>query len=81
MRIEEAVRILVENKSTIIWEDEDTAIRAMKFNQAIDTVAAHFTPAGTDLEGGGHSWCYVCEECHGIVGKDDCYCRNCGQKL
>ena len=81
MTIIEAVRILVENKSTIIWEEEDTAIRAMRFNAAIDTVAEHFTPVEIEMEGGGSTWWYVCEDCHGAVDENDLYCKHCGRPL
>lgn len=81
MTIIEAVRILVENKSTIIWEEEDTAIRAMRLNAAIDTVAEHFKPVPIELEGGGTTWWYVCEDCHGAVDKSDSFCKHCGRSL
>lgn len=81
MTISEAVRILVENKSTIIWEEEDTAIRAMLFNAAIDTVAEQFTPAEIELEGGGSTWYHVCGECHGAIDKNDLFCKHCGRPV
>jgi len=81
MNIKEAVEILIENKSTIIWGDEETAERAMKFNEAIDTVAEQFTPAEIELEGGGTTWWYVCEDCHGAVDKSDLYCKHCGRPV
>lgn len=81
MNIKEAVRILIENKSTVIWGDEDTAIRAMLFNEAIDTVAEQFTPVEIELEGGGTTWWYVCEDCHGAVDKSDLYCKHCGRPV
>ena len=81
MTIIEAVRILVENKSTIILEEEDTAIRAMRLNAAIDTVAEHFKPAEIEMEGGGTTWWYVCEDCHGAVDTSDLYCKHCGKPL
>lgn len=81
MTIVEAVRILVENKSTIIWEDEDTAIRAMLFNAAIDAMAEHFKPVQAEIEGGGSSWWYVCEECHGAIDSSDSWCKHCGRPV
>ncbi len=34
-----------------------------------------------ELEGGGHSWWYVCPECHGEIDDSDHYCRHCGQAV
>ena len=34
-----------------------------------------------ETEGGGHSWCYVCGECHGITNYRDSFCRHCGCRL
>lgn len=81
MNIKEAVGILIENKSTVIWGDEDTARRAMLFNEAIDTVAEQFTPVEIELEGGGTTWWHVCEDCHGAVDKSDLYCKHCGRPV
>lgn len=81
MNIHEAVQILIENKSTIIWEDPDTARRAMEFNTAIETVEEHFRPAEAELEGGGSTWWHVCGECHGPIDYSDRFCRHCGRPV
>jgi len=81
MNIKEAVGILIENKSTIIWGDEETAERAMKFNEAIDAVAEHFKPVQIELEGGGTTWWHVCEDCHGAIDENDLFCRHCGRPV
>ena len=81
MNIKEAVRILEENKSTIIWGDEDTTRRAMLFNAAIDTVEEHFKPVQAEMEGGGSSWWYVCEECRGAIDSSDSWCKYCGRPV
>lgn len=31
-----------------------------------------------EIEGGGSTWWYVCEECHTAVDSGDQYCRHCG---
>lgn len=38
-------------------------------------------PVETEVEGGGSSWWYVCEECHGPVDRSDNYCRHCGRRF
>ena len=87
MNIHEAVQILVENKSTIIrkceviWEDADTARRAIEFNTAIETVEEHFRPAEIELEGGWTVWWRVCGECHGQIDSSDSFCRHCGRPV
>ena len=36
-------------------------------------------PVEMEIEGGGASWWYVCEECHGSVDYYDSFCRHCGR--
>lgn len=36
-------------------------------------------PVEMEIEGGGASWWYVCEECHGSVDYYDIFCRHCGR--
>ena len=81
MNIHEAVRILVENKNTIILGNEEAAKRDMLFNEAIDTVAEQFKPAEIELEGGGSNWWHVCGECHGPIDSSDSFCRHCGRPV
>lgn len=38
-------------------------------------------PVRGEWEGGGHSWWYVCGECHGALDPHDIYCRHCGRKI
>ena len=37
--------------------------------------------AEVELEGGGHSWWYVCEECHGMVNYLKDVCPHCDALL
>lgn len=37
------------------------------------------TPA--EIEGGGHTWFYVCGECHGAIDSGDRFCKHCGQAV
>lgn len=34
-----------------------------------------------EIEGGGHSWWWVCPECHGAIDRGDHFCRHCGQAV
>ena len=36
-------------------------------------------PVDIEIEGGGNSWWYVCEECRGAVDTSDSFCRHCGR--
>lgn len=38
-------------------------------------------PVKREIEGGGFTWFYVCEECHGQVDSRDGFCRHCGHPL
>ena len=38
-------------------------------------------PVKREIEGGGTTWFYVCEECHGQVDSRDRFCRHCGHPL
>ena len=38
-------------------------------------------PVKREIEGGGRSWFFVCEECHGQVDSRDGFCRHCGRPL
>lgn len=38
-------------------------------------------PKPAELEGGGHTWFYVCGECHGAINREDRFCRHCGNAV
>ena len=38
-------------------------------------------PVEAVIEGGGHSWWHVCEECHGEIDSSDIFCRHCGRRI
>lgn len=46
-----------------------SAIELLKDQEAVEM----------EIEGGGASWWYVCEECHGPVDYYDSFCRHCGR--
>lgn len=74
MNINEAIRILIENRPRRKWDTD-------ALDDAIDAVAEHFKPVQIELEGGGTTWWHVCEDCHGAVDTSDLYCKHCGRKL
>lgn len=39
------------------------------------------TPVEAELEGGGHTWWYVCGDCHGAVDWNENPCRHCKTPL
>jgi hypothetical protein len=38
-------------------------------------------PVAAEIEGGGHTWFYVCGECHGAVDSWDRFCKHCGTAI
>ena len=38
-------------------------------------------PVEPEMEGGGSSWWHVCGKCHGMIDKNDLFCRHCGRPV
>lgn len=38
-------------------------------------------PATAEIEGGGHTWFYVCGDCHVVIESRDAFCRHCGRAI
>lgn len=38
-------------------------------------------PVEAEIEGGGHTWFFVCGECHGAIDSNDKFCRHCGSVI
>ena len=38
-------------------------------------------PTPAEIEGGGHTWFYVCGGCHGTINREDRFCRHCGNAV
>ena len=53
---------------------------AMACEAAVNELA-RLNPKEMELEGGGHSWWYVCPECHGEINRQDKFCKHCGQTV
>lgn len=61
-----------------VYITKNEAEKCLELAQAEETLLS--APVHTELEGGGHSWWYVCGECHGAIDNSDLYCRHCGRK-
>ena len=59
------------------YADSDMCIEEMS-KDALDLLKEQ-EPVEMEIEGGGASWWYVCEECHGSVDYYDSFCRHCGR--
>lgn len=46
-----------------------------------DAIALLKREAEPELEGGGHTWWFVCSECHGAIDEKDQYCKHCGARM
>lgn len=60
---------LKEYLPSTMWEPINNAIAILQKQE----------PCVIEIEGGGPSWWYVCEECHGSVDSSDSFCRHCGR--
>lgn len=38
-------------------------------------------PVEAEIEGGGSTWWYVCEECRMVIDRNDHFCRHCGRRI
>ena len=38
-------------------------------------------PTPAEIEGGGYTWFHVCGECHGIIDREDKFCKHCGNAV
>ena len=63
-----------ENCGTqILWEGRARREMAEELLADRETTAV--------VEGGGSTWWYVCEECHGAIDAWDDFCKHCGRKV
>ena len=56
---------------------EQEAVRQLKADAL--TMLKEQEPVEIEMEGGGSTWWYVCEECRGSVDRGDRFCRHCGR--
>lgn len=49
------------------------------YKQVLDLLEKQETDA--DIEGGGRSWWFVCEECRAVIDTSDSYCSKCGRRI
>ena len=62
-----------------VYITKNEAEKCLELAQAEETLLS--APVHTEIEGGGHSWWYVCGECHGSIDNSDLFCRHCGRKV
>ena len=55
--------------------------RISEVNRNAEEQLKRLIPVKREMEGGGSTWFYVCEECHGPVDSRDGFCRHCGRPL
>lgn len=60
--------------SFMIWKIEDMLEKAAKQIEGRKKVHA-------EIEGGGTTWFYVCDECHTAIDTYDKFCRQCGGEI
>lgn len=73
----------VLNKALTAKENFSYAKAEMSFEfiEMLIDILKKQEPMGTEIEGGGSTWWYVCPECHGAVDTWDRFCKHCGQAL
>ena len=67
-----------------VRDDQGVSFNAFMIADAARKAAKELkrcVPMEAEVEGGGHSWWYVCPECHGGIIKNQHFCQCCGQKL
>lgn len=68
----------LDSKWVYILEEE--ARTCLKLAESEEEILKQLEPLEPELEGGGRSWWYVCDECHGAIDFRDRYCRHCGRR-
>ncbi|MBQ1792887.1 MAG: hypothetical protein II008_22155 [Oscillospiraceae bacterium] len=59
------------------WADD--ALALLKEHKDLENLQQD--PVEAELEGGGHTWWYVCGECHTAIDTRDKFCRECGRRI
>lgn len=62
-----------------VYITKNEAKKCLELAEAEDILLS--PPTHAEIEGGGHSWWYVCGECHGAIDNSDSFCRHCGRKV
>lgn len=65
--------------SEFVYITKNEAKKCLELALAEETLLS--PPTHMELEGGGHTWWYVCGECHGAIDNCDSFCRHCGRKV
>ena len=64
-------------------KDQGISYRAFHVSEICRKAAENLQqdPVEAELEGGGHTWWYVCEECRTAIDTKDKFCRECGRRF
>ena len=77
---EKYIEVLSKVVKTVKESNEDAPIKiSLECIEDILTLLKEHEPVDMEIEGGGSTWWYVCEECHGSVDSNDLFCRHCGR--
>lgn len=74
--VETAFELWIDEYTGCSWFKEDEVRKAKEDALAL---LKENEPVDIEIEGGGSTWWYVCEECHGSVDRNDLFCRHCGR--
>ena len=72
----ERARWLIEEKQE---QDSDDYILLECLTDASNGL--QLRQAEAEMESGGHTWFFVCGECHTAIDSHDKYCRQCGREI
>lgn len=84
MQLREAAKTDMNIAMSLRTEAPVSSIFWFKMAELMETAAKTLEsrmPVEPELEGGGSSWWHVCGECHGMIDKNDLFCRHCGRPV
>ena len=84
LQLNEAAKTCISISTAIRTEQPASSLFWLRMAGVVEEAAKmleNSLPTGIEIEGGGSSWWYVCEECRGAVDTSDSYCKHCGRKL
>ena len=84
MQLREAAKTDMNIATSLRTEAPASSMFWFKMAELMETAAKALEsrmPVEVEIEGGGSTWWYVCEDCHGAVDTSDLYCKHCGRKL
>ena len=77
----QAIFDAVQECKDAIQEHPEQSTEDYKVFSVLCQVQKLLTPIPGEIEGGGHTWFFVCGECHGAIDSGDRFCKHCGQEI